>query len=94
MEQGDLDAALEGLLQALDRRPEAAAFLDGLNLSPVDTGKQLRAKLREAKREDAAARIDAAFSKLDPAQLELPAYETMTPDDGQGRRGIRRQRRQ
>lgn len=93
MEQGELDAALDGLLQSLERRPEAAAFLDGLNLSPVDTGKQLRVKLREAKREDAAARIDAAFAKLDPAQLELPAYETLTPDDGQGRRGLRRQRR-
>lgn len=93
MERGDLQAALSGVLQALDRCPAAAAYLDGLNLSPVDTGKMLRAQLRAAQRTEEAAQIDAAFAKLDPAQLQLPAYETMTPDDGAGRRGLRRPQR-
>jgi hypothetical protein len=39
------------------------------------------ARLKEEKRDEAAARLEAALQKLDPSQLELPAYER---DNGPG----------
>jgi tetratricopeptide (TPR) repeat protein len=92
LEQGDLDGALALVQQALARRPEAAAALDGLNLSTVDTAKMLRQSLVAQQRQDLLAQLDAALGKLDPSQLELPAYERETPPAG-GEGGQRRGRR-
>lgn len=78
-ERGELDTATELILASFARRPEAAANLDGLNLSPVDTAKQLRSKLAEAQRDELVTKLQAALDSLDPALLELPAYERATP---------------
>jgi len=80
-EQKDDDGALAQLLAAFERRPASAATLDGLNLSAVDTARMLLARLKEAKRDDAAAKLEAALQKLDPELLQLPAYER---DNGPG----------
>jgi hypothetical protein len=79
LEQKEYARALEDILASFTRRPDAAATLDGLNISPVDTAKMLLAKLREQQLEDAAKRLDAALAALDPALLELPAYEREGP---------------
>lgn len=93
LEQGDLDAALALVQQSLQQRPEAAAARDGLNLSTVDTAKMLRQSLSSQQRGEQVAQLDAALAKLDPAQLELPAYERETPLEGNaGRRRGRRGR--
>jgi len=80
-ERRDDDGALAQLLASFERRPASAAILDGLNLSAVDTARMVLARLKEEKRDDAAARLEAALQKLDPSQLELPAYER---DNGPG----------
>jgi hypothetical protein len=80
LEAGDLERALRGILAAFAAKPEAAATLDGLNLSPVDTAKMLRARLAEAHREDLVKELQAALDALRPDLLELPPYEREVQD--------------
>ena len=95
LERGDLDAALEQLLAALARKPDAAATRDGLNISPVDTAWMLLQRLDAAERAEDAAKLRAALDRLDPELLELPAYEGGgdRPDPGRERRRPGRNRR-
>ncbi len=88
-EAGNHASAVDELLASFTRRPEAAATLDGLNLSAVDTAKMLLARLRAAQQEEPAARLQAALDGLDPALLELPAYEREIPADPAPRGGWR-----
>jgi hypothetical protein len=76
---------LDELLASLERKPEAAATQDGLNLSPMDTAWMLRMRLTELKCDDLVARLQGAIDRLDPEFLRLPAYER----EGPGRRGPR-----
>jgi tetratricopeptide (TPR) repeat protein len=85
-ESGQLDRATAGLLASFERKPDAASTLDGLNLSPVDTAKQLRVELERMKRADLVVSLQAGLDRLDPRHLELPAYERELPDTGGGRR--------
>ena len=92
LDAGKLEAATDGLLASFDRRPESAATPDGLNLTPVDSAKMLRARLAEAGMEEPLGRLQtglAALAELDPELLELPAYERGPVDvpavDDQGR---------
>jgi tetratricopeptide (TPR) repeat protein len=88
LERGDLDAALQRLLASFQRRPEAAGTLDGLNLSPADTSRMLRARLLAQHRDDLVASLDQALQRLDPELLQLPAYERPPaggPAQGPGR---------
>jgi len=89
-EAGDDGTALEELLAALRRKPEAAAELDGLGISPADTARMLLARLEERKDEARAARLKAALDRLDPRLLELPAYERTGPGPEGGRDPRRR----
>jgi tetratricopeptide (TPR) repeat protein len=75
LERGDLDAATADILASFKQKPSAAASLDGLNISPVDTAKMLRAKIVESKRDELLQQLQAALDELDPKLLELPAYE-------------------
>lgn len=91
-EHGENELALQKLLASFARKPEAAASLDGLNISPVDTAKMLRVRFIEAKRDDLLAQLQGALDKLDPELLKLPAYEREVPSTngaggGQRRRG-------
>ncbi len=85
LEARDLDAATALLVASFERAPSAAASLDGLNLSPADTSRSLRARLDEAGRTDLLAVLDAALANLDPTLLGLPAYEFETPAPNQDR---------
>lgn len=79
-ERGDLERATLELLASFHARPSAAASADGLNVTAVDTAKMLRARLvapENASPVNTAlvTELDAALAALDPALLELPAYE-------------------
>jgi hypothetical protein len=82
---------VDEVVASFHRRPDAAATLDGLNISPVDTAKLILAKAKEEKLDDLATRLDTELGKLDQAMLEPPAYET--GGRGGARRGGRRGRR-
>ena len=84
-EQHEDEQSLTELLASFVRKPEAAGSLDGLNLSPADTSRMLRARLVSLKRDDLVARLDAALAKIPPELLQLPAYERDVPDAGAGR---------
>jgi len=78
LEAGELASATDDLLAAFARRPASAATADGLNLSPVDTAKMLRARLDETGLAEPLGRLQAALrslADLDPELLELPAWE-------------------
>ncbi len=71
-EAGDDEKALTELLASFERDPTAAATFDGLSFTPASTAHVLLARLKEKKRDELLARLEAALSKLDPALLALP----------------------
>jgi tetratricopeptide (TPR) repeat protein len=83
-ESGDDEQALAQVIQSFERKPSAAASLDGLNFSAVDTAKMLRARCVEKKQDVMVAQIDAALSALPPAMLELPEFERDSGRPGGG----------
>jgi hypothetical protein len=85
-ENGALPAAVDDLLAAFARCPEATPALDGLNLSAADTARMLVAKAREVGNTELLQKLEAAMAKLDPELLRLPDYERMGP-------GVQRPRR-
>jgi tetratricopeptide (TPR) repeat protein len=76
-EGGDYDRAVTRILASFKRDPWSGAVLDGLNLSPVDTARMLRARLLELDRKDLLQRLQDALDGLDPELLKLPAYESI-----------------
>ncbi len=73
--RGEFKDATELLLASFARRPASTGSLDGLNLSPSDTSRLLRARLRDAGETELLARLEEALTALDPNLLQLPAYE-------------------
>ncbi len=84
--------ALDALIRSFARRPDAAATLDGLNISAVDTAKMLRQRLRDKEAKAMVAELQAAMDRLDPKMLELPAYETGGAPSPDAQRAARRRR--
>jgi len=91
-EREEYENALAKLIQSFERKPGAAATLDGLNISPADTARMLLQKLREMGQDELVAKLEAAMAELDPELLRLPAYEREGPNRPlrSGRRGRRR----
>jgi tetratricopeptide (TPR) repeat protein len=87
----DWERCVNELLAAFARKPGSAASEDGLGLSAVATAQMTLARLREAKRTDLIAKLDAALDRLDPRLLEPPDWERDVP--GAGRRPARAQDR-
>ena len=79
LEDKDLTGALQQILASFERKPDAAASMDGLNLSAVGTAKLLRARLSGMEMLEEAEQLDFALSQLDPILLELPAFERTAP---------------
>ena len=95
LDRQDYEQCLADILASIARKPEAAAVLDGINLSTVATATTLKARLIELNRTDLVEQLQAALDTLDPEQLELPAFERPAPAQGQdrGQRGNRRRNR-
>jgi tetratricopeptide (TPR) repeat protein len=81
LEQADFAAAVEQLIASFDRQPEAAATLDGLNLSAIATSTTVMARLKQAGQQTLALRLQDALDKLPPAMFEKPDFEK-PPSDG------------
>ncbi len=82
MERDDLPAALELLLASFERHPFAAASQDGLNLTPMDTARNLRPLLASLEDPEPARRLGVGIARLaeiDPELLQLPDYERGGP---------------
>ncbi|MEZ5976730.1 MAG: hypothetical protein R3F34_00705 [Planctomycetota bacterium] len=87
LERGDLDTATHELVAALGLTDDPSVP-DGLNLTPSDTSRTLRASLTAAGRTELLAELEAALAKIDPALLQLPAYEKpAVPERGNPRSG-------
>lgn len=93
LEREDFENAVKEIQASFARNPSAAASLDGLGISPVDTAKMLLARLQERKLGGLATTVEAELGKLDPELLRLPAYERELPPRAfRGRPGERGQR--
>jgi tetratricopeptide (TPR) repeat protein len=66
---GDDGRALEDTLLSLARSPASAGTLDGMGITPGETAQAVLARLKEAKRDDLAARLEAALATVDPELL-------------------------
>jgi tetratricopeptide (TPR) repeat protein len=94
LEAGELERAVEELLAALARDPEAADDLDGLGFTPVMTATTLRSRLVEAGMAESEARVAEALAGLRPELLEPPAFDRPAPGtEAAGTRDLRRGRR-
>ncbi len=89
-ETGDLVTAVDSIIAAFSAAPASANELDGMNLSAVDTAKQLLTALKAKGMVGLAAKLDSAMGRLDPKQLELPAFERGGPPTRPASRPARR----
>jgi tetratricopeptide (TPR) repeat protein len=74
-EREDYERAVAELIASFERRPDAAASLDGLNRTPASTARIVLSRLHTLQREELADRLAVALSKLDPVLLLPPAFE-------------------
>lgn len=79
LERGDLPLATNELVACFARSPSSAASPDGLNITPVETSRQLRNQLEAAGDAERLAALQAALAALDPSLLEKRAYELEEP---------------
>ncbi|MBL8862747.1 MAG: hypothetical protein JNK02_12170 [Planctomycetes bacterium] len=86
LEAGDLERATDDILAAFERAPNAAATPDGLNITPVETAKQLRARLEAESKAELLARLVAGLDALAPELLEKRPYELEDPRQSRRRR--------
>jgi len=69
LQEGDDARALERILASLARAPSAAGDRDGLGFSPGETAQILLARLKQGKKDEMAAQVEAALASLDPELL-------------------------
>lgn len=79
LERGDLALATSELVACFTRSPNSAASPDGLNITPVETSRQLRSQLEAAGHAEWLAQLQGSLAALDPALLEKRAYELEEP---------------
>jgi len=78
LESGNPVAGQKLILAAFAHQPQAAALLDGLNVTPVGTARKILAALQEAGEERLALELQEALDALgdlDTGLLELPEFE-------------------
>jgi hypothetical protein len=88
LQANDLGGCFQSLQRAFAANPAAAAAVDGLGITTMQTAEMLRGKAGEAKDEALVQQLDAALKALPPEAFELPEYERASR--GQGRGGNRR----
>ena len=91
--QGDLEGTLTELEKMFATAPAAAAAVDGLGVTGMQTAEMLRGRALDEKRDDLLKSLQAALDALPAAAFELPEYERASRGGGQnggqrsGRRG-------
>lgn len=85
--QGDLDGAFTELEKMFAIAPAAAAAVDGLSVTGMQTAEMLRGRAIDEKRDDLLQALQAALAKLPPAAFDLPEYERASRGQRGGRRG-------
>lgn len=88
-ERGQDGSAVDQLLAAFERRPDAAATADGLNISAVDTANLLIARLEARGQTELSARVRGGLAKLPSEMLEPPEYERNLPGEPPARSSSR-----
>jgi len=68
-ELGDDDLALKEILASFAASPRSAGDRDGIGITPGETAQMLLARLNEAKKEEAAAKLQEALGGIDPDLL-------------------------
>ena len=81
LEQGNVEVALDQLVQSFTVRPDSAATPDGLNLTPIQTAKMLMSQLEADRDEASIDRLAAALETLDPdlfgpVSIDVPGSPT------------------
>ena len=83
---GDFAKALASLQQTFRTAPLAAAAVDGLGVTAVQTADMLRARATEAKAMDVVQALDQVMSELPPDALIPPEYERASGNTQRNRR--------
>ncbi|MFN0206559.1 MAG: hypothetical protein ACKVS6_09645 [Planctomycetota bacterium] len=73
LESGDLDAAVAGIVAALQLKPEVYESEDGLGRTPKITLNAMRWVLDEKNREDLREKLEASLEKIDSEIASRPA---------------------
>ncbi len=84
--RGDLDACFAELQKMFAIAPAAAAAVDGLSVTGMQTAEMLRGRALDAQRTDLLESLAAALKALPPEAFELPDYERASRGQGGGRR--------
>ncbi len=66
----DDEHALADVVKSFARRKDLAGVADGLGITPRETAQMLLDRLKTAKKDDLAAKLEAALSTLDPELLK------------------------
>jgi tetratricopeptide (TPR) repeat protein len=80
-ERGDDATAVEQLLACFARQPTAAAILDGLNVSAVETSRLVLARLRANGPAELTKQLEDALASLDPVLLQPAEYDRNLPGE-------------
>jgi len=94
LQQGDLDLTFSELQQVFSICPTAAAAVDGLSITAMQTAEMLRGRAIDAEDQDLQERLAEALKQLPPEAFTLPEYEQRSRGQRRSnqRGGNRRQR--
>lgn len=86
LQKGDLDLTFSELQRVFAICPTAAAAVDGLSVTAMQTAEMLRGKALDAKDQDLVERLDAALDALPDEAFILPEYEQRSRGQTMSRR--------
>jgi hypothetical protein len=86
LEADDLAGAFAALQKAFAAAPKAAAAVDGLGITTMQTAEMLRGRATAEKNEALLAQLTEALAALPPEAFEQPEYERGSRPQGGGRR--------
>ena len=89
LQRGDLGGCFAALQRSFAANPAAAAAVDGLGITTMQTAEMLKGRALDAKDEALLRQLEAALQALPAESFELPEYERASRGQGAGRRGRR-----
>lgn len=85
--QGNLESCFAALQAMFAADPVAAAHVDGLSVTGMQTAEMLKGKLLAQKNEALLSKLDATLKQLPSEAFTLPDYEQASRGQGRPRRG-------